>query len=117
MLRNLVYANLVLTEASSPALYAGNFLHALSVRTRILNSRHGPDGCAGTLETRDIKNNEFHIWSVATVDDAIPIIMGKPFRDNDDEDSVINKIAQRIEKFERHEHSQGIVARIKNWFV
>ena len=64
-----------------------------------------------------IKNNEFHIWSVATVDDAIPIIMGKPFRDDDDENSVINKIAQRIEKYERHEHSQGIVARIKNWFV
>ena len=64
-----------------------------------------------------IKNNEFHIWSVATVDDAIPIIMGKPFRDDDDEDSVINKIAQRIEKYERHEHSQGIVARIKNWFA
>ncbi|KJY82431.1 ATP-dependent protease [Vibrio galatheae] len=63
-----------------------------------------------------IKNNEFHIWSVSTVDEAIPIIMGKPFRGDDDE-SVISKIAQRIENFERHEHPQGIVDRIKNWFV
>ncbi|MEF1253899.1 Lon protease family protein [Vibrio sp. M260112] len=61
-----------------------------------------------------IKNNEFHIWSVSNVDEAIPIIMGKPFR-GDDEESVISRIAQRIENFERHEHPQGIVERIKNW--
>ncbi|KLN65874.1 MULTISPECIES: AAA family ATPase [Vibrio] len=63
-----------------------------------------------------IKKNEFHIWSVSTVDEAIPLIMGKPFR-GEDEESVISKIAQRIENFERHEHPQGIVERIKNWFV
>lgn len=63
-----------------------------------------------------IKNNQFHIWSVSTVDEAVPILMGKPFRGDDDE-SVISKIAQRIENFERHEHPQGIVERIKNWFV
>jgi len=63
-----------------------------------------------------IKNDEFHIWSVSTVDEAIPLIMGKPFR-GDDEESVISKIAQRIENFERHEqHPHGIVDRIKNWF-
>lgn len=62
-----------------------------------------------------IKNNEFHIWSVSTVDEAIPLIMGKPFR-GEDESSVISKIAQRIESFERHEHPPGIVDRIKNWF-
>ncbi|EGA66136.1 AAA family ATPase [Vibrio brasiliensis] len=61
-----------------------------------------------------IKNNDFHIWSVSTVDEAIPIIMGKPFR-GEDEESVISRIAQRIENFERHEHPQGIVERIKNW--
>ncbi|MEL7383560.1 MAG: Lon protease family protein [Pseudomonadota bacterium] len=63
-----------------------------------------------------IKNNQFHIWSVSTVDEAVPILMGKPFR-GDDEESVISKIAQRIENFERHEHPQGIVERIKNWFA
>lgn len=63
-----------------------------------------------------IKRGEFHIWPVSTVDEAVPILMGTPFR-GDDEDSIINKIAQRIENFERHELSQGIVERIKNWFV
>ncbi|OLQ88416.1 ATP-dependent protease [Vibrio panuliri] len=62
-----------------------------------------------------IKNNEFHIWSVETVDQAIPIIMGKPFR-GDDEESVISKIAQRIENFERHEQSETWIERIRNWF-
>ncbi|MFY2508663.1 S16 family serine protease [Vibrio pectenicida] len=63
-----------------------------------------------------IKSNEFHIWSVETVDETIPIIMGKPFR-GDDETSVIHKIAQRIESYEKHEHPLGIVERIKNWFL
>lgn len=62
-----------------------------------------------------IKNGEFHIWSVSTVDEAIPILMSKPFRG--EEDSIIGKIAERIENFERHEHPEGIVERIKNWFV
>ena len=63
-----------------------------------------------------IKNNEFHIWSVETVDQAIPIIMGKPFR-GDDEESVISKIAQRIENFERDEPSLSLIDRVKNWFA
>ena len=63
-----------------------------------------------------IKNEEFHIWSVSNVDEAIPLIMNKPFRD-DEEESVLSKIAERIENFERHEHPPGIVERIKNWFV
>ena len=63
-----------------------------------------------------IKNEEFHIWSVSNVDEAIPLIMNKPFRD-DEEESVLSKIAERIENFERHEHPMGIVGRIKNWFV
>ncbi|EGR1585514.1 AAA family ATPase [Vibrio parahaemolyticus] len=62
-----------------------------------------------------IKNGEFHIWSVSTVDEAIPILMGKSFRG--EYESVIGKIAERIENFERHEHPEGIVQRIKNWFV
>ncbi|HDM8071833.1 Lon protease family protein [Vibrio harveyi] len=64
---------------------------------------------------QSIKNGEFHIWSVSTVDEAIPILMSKPFRG--EEDSIIGKIAERIENFERHEHPEGIVERIKNWFV
>lgn len=62
-----------------------------------------------------IQNGEFNIWAVSTVDEAIPILMDKPFRGEDD--SIIGKIAERIENFERHEHAEGIVQRIKNWFV
>ena len=58
-----------------------------------------------------IKNEEFHIWSVSNVDEAIPLIMNKPFRD-DEQESVLSKIAERIENFERHEHPIGIVGRI-----
>lgn len=65
---------------------------------------------------KSIQDGEFHIWSVSTVDEAVPIIMGKPFR-GDDEESVIHKIAERIENFERHEHPTGLMDRIKNWFV
>ncbi|MEZ9706636.1 Lon protease family protein, partial [Vibrio breoganii] len=54
-----------------------------------------------------IKNEEFHIWSVSNVDEAIPLIMNKPFRD-DEQESVLSKIAERIENFERHEHPIGI---------
>ncbi|MGP8305046.1 AAA family ATPase [Vibrio sp. YIC-376] len=64
---------------------------------------------------KSIQSGEFNIWSVSTVDEAIPILMGKPFRGEDD--SIIGKIAERIENFERHEHTEGIVQRIKNWFV
>ncbi len=63
-----------------------------------------------------IKNGEFHIWPVSHVDEAVPLLMGKPFRGEDDE-SVISKIAERIENFEKHVHPIGFVDRIKNWFV
>lgn len=63
-----------------------------------------------------IKNGEFHIWPVSHVDEAVPLLMGKPFRGEDDE-SVLSKIAERIEHFEKHVHPHGFVDRIKNWFV
>ncbi|EEO12555.1 ATP-dependent protease La Type II [Vibrio cholerae TMA 21] len=61
-----------------------------------------------------IKNGEFNIWPVSTVDEAIPLLMGKPFR-GEDEDSVIAKIAERIDNFEKLVQPHGIVERIKNW--
>lgn len=63
-----------------------------------------------------IKNGQFTIWPVSTVDEAIPILMSKPFRGDDDE-SVISKIAARIAYFEKHIQPHGIMERIKNWFV
>ncbi|OIQ26363.1 Lon protease family protein [uncultured Vibrio sp.] len=61
-----------------------------------------------------IKTGEFHIWPVSNVDEAVPILMDKPFR-GDDDNSVVSKIAERIENFERLEHPPGIVERFKNW--
>ncbi len=63
-----------------------------------------------------IKSGEFHIWPVSHVDEAVPLLMGIPFR-GEDEESVISKIAERIENFEKHVHPHGFVDRIKNWFV
>ncbi|MFV0446902.1 MAG: S16 family serine protease [Vibrio sp.] len=63
-----------------------------------------------------IKNGEFNIWPVSHVDEVVPLVMGKPFR-GEDEESVISKIAERIENFEKHIQPNGFVDRIKNWFV
>ncbi|ELL0570769.1 S16 family serine protease [Vibrio fluvialis] len=63
-----------------------------------------------------IKNGEFNIWPVSNVDEAVPVLMNKPFR-GDDEESVISRIAERIESFEKHVQPQGFVERVKNWFV
>ncbi len=62
-----------------------------------------------------IKSGQFNIWSVSNVDEAIPLIMNKPFRD-ENEENVLSKIAERIENFERHEHPPGFVERIKLLF-
>lgn len=62
-----------------------------------------------------IKKEEFHIWSVSNVDEAVPILMGHPFR-GEDEASVISHIAKRINNYERHEVPEGMLTRIiKNW--
>lgn len=63
-----------------------------------------------------IKNGEFTIWPVSNVDEAIPILMNKPFR-GDDEESVISKIAERIESFEKHIQPLGLIDRLRNWFI
>ncbi|SUP51984.1 ATP-dependent protease LA-like protein [Vibrio metschnikovii] len=73
-------------------------------------------GAVHSQVVESIKNGEFNIWPVSTVDEAIPILMNKPFR-GDDQESVISKIAERIEFFEKHIQTPGIVERIKNWFI
>lgn len=62
-----------------------------------------------------IKNEQFHIWSVESVDEAVPLLTGKALR-GDDEDTILNKIAQRIDDFERHIPSSGLITRLKQWF-
>jgi Lon-like ATP-dependent protease len=60
-----------------------------------------------------IKAGEFHIYPVETVDEAIPLLMGKAFRG---EDSVIEQIAERIDEIERHHTSHTLWQRIKSLF-
>ncbi|MDN3679190.1 Lon protease family protein [Vibrio tapetis subsp. quintayensis] len=62
-----------------------------------------------------IKNEQFHIWSVESVDEAVPLLTGKALR-GDDEDTILNKIAQRIDDFERHIPANGLITRLKQWF-
>ncbi|MFH0265136.1 S16 family serine protease [Vibrio rumoiensis] len=50
-----------------------------------------------------IKNDQFHLWSVESVDQALPIIFGKAFRGDEEEETILKKISERIEHFDRHE--------------
>lgn len=60
-----------------------------------------------------IKNNQFHIWSVESVDEALPIIFGKAFR-GDEEETILNKISERIEHLDKHESTPcGLLNKIK----
>ncbi|WP_394244411.1 S16 family serine protease [Vibrio astriarenae] len=72
-----------------------------------------------------IRNGEFHIWSVSSVDEAVPILMNIPFRDEQKEleteeqpeqETVLGKIAERIEAFDRHAHPMTIFERLRSWF-
>ncbi|WED23173.1 Lon protease family protein [Vibrio sp. JC009] len=62
-----------------------------------------------------IRNNQFHIWSVENVDEAIALITGKQFR-GEEEDTILNRISDRIENFARTEMNEGLIQRIKNRF-
>lgn len=61
-----------------------------------------------------IKNEQFHLWSVESVDEALPIIFDKAFR-GDEEESILKKISERIEHFDKHESAPcGILNKIKS---
>jgi Lon-like ATP-dependent protease len=64
----------------------------------------------------DIQSGQFHIWPVSTVDEAVPILMGKPFRDKNRE-SIIGKIAIRIDEFERSEQRETLWERMRNRLI
>ncbi|MBD1575613.1 Lon protease family protein [Vibrio sp. S11_S32] len=62
-----------------------------------------------------IKNEQFHLWSVESVDEALPLIFGKAFRGDEDEDTILNKISERIENFDKPDHlPRGFLNKIKN---
>lgn len=61
-----------------------------------------------------IKNEQFHLWSVESVDEALPLIFGKAFR-GEEKDTILNKISERIELFDKPENmSFGFLNKIKN---
>ncbi|MFA0442177.1 ATP-dependent protease [Vibrio sp. 10N.286.49.C2] len=69
-----------------------------------------------TEVVESIKNGQFHIWAVSHVDEVIPLLLGKPFK-SESEESVLSKIAERIENFEKLELPETMLEKIKNWFV
>ncbi|MCW8330902.1 Lon protease family protein [Photobacterium sp. SDRW27] len=67
-----------------------------------------------------IRAGKFHLWAVESVDDALPLLTGKAFRgDEGDSETLLAKIAERIDHFHHGEHECHIswLTRIRNWFV
>lgn len=62
-----------------------------------------------------MKNDEFHIWAVDHVDQAIPLLMGQPFRTG--ESHILEKIAQKIDSFARHEPPKTLWQQLKNKLI
>ncbi|MGF1704005.1 Lon protease family protein [Photobacterium makurazakiensis] len=67
-----------------------------------------------------IKDGQFHLWTVDSVDDALPLLTGKPFdSENEETETLLSRIAQRIDFFHNGELSSEVswLQRIRNWFV
>ncbi|GAD90325.1 putative Lon protease homolog [Vibrio halioticoli NBRC 102217] len=59
-----------------------------------------------------IKQGKFHIWSVEDVHQALPIITGQQFS-GDCEDTILNKIAERIDRLNQHDLGESLLERLK----
>lgn len=44
-----------------------------------------------------IKLQQFHIWTVDSVEQTLAMLMNKPFADENEDDAILNRIVQRIE--------------------
>lgn len=62
-----------------------------------------------------IKEKKFHIWTVESVDQALPLLTGKEFR-GDGENTILAKIIERLENFDKPEQGNRLIDRIKQWF-
>lgn len=61
-----------------------------------------------------LKAEQFHLWAVESVDEAASVIFAKPFFGEDDE-TILNKISERIELIDKHEEShRGFFCKLKN---
>lgn len=68
-----------------------------------------------------IKAGLFHLWTVESVDDALPLLTGKVFRSDEEEDNetLLARIADRIDAFHNgpHDNHFGLLGRLRHWFV
>ncbi|GHA41891.1 AAA family ATPase [Photobacterium aphoticum] len=68
-----------------------------------------------------IKAGQFHLWTVESVDDALPLLTGKVFRSDEEEDNetLLARIADRIDAFHNgpHDNHFGLLSRLRHWFV
>ncbi|MBC7005949.1 Lon protease family protein [Photobacterium sp. BZF1] len=67
-----------------------------------------------------IKAGQFHLWTVESVDDALPRLTGQAFRSDDEEaETLLAKIAERIDIFHHGDMEKhiGLLSRIRNWLV
>ncbi|EGU50601.1 ATP-dependent protease LA-related protein [Vibrio nigripulchritudo ATCC 27043] len=62
-----------------------------------------------------IKEKKFHIWTVESVDQALPLLTGKEFR-GEGEDTILAKIEERLAGSDKPEHGNRLIDRIKQWF-
>lgn len=62
-----------------------------------------------------IKQGHFHIWAVDNVEEALAKLMGKPFK-HEEEESILEKIATRIDRFHHLEPGDTMMSKIKGWF-
>jgi Lon-like ATP-dependent protease len=60
-----------------------------------------------------IRAGRFHIWCVDNVDQALEILIGMPFKNA--EQSVVNKIEDRIHQLDNPHPSQTVLQKFKQW--
>ncbi|WP_087017841.1 S16 family serine protease [Thaumasiovibrio subtropicus] len=65
-----------------------------------------------------IKEGQFHLWPVEDVHQALPLLTEVPFDGERDQETLLNKIGQRIDEFHGDDlPPRGLISRILNWFV
>lgn len=62
-----------------------------------------------------IQNEQFHLWSVEYVEQALLQLTGCHFAEGDD--CLLEKIALRIDMLNQTDSHQSCWSRLKNWFV